>query len=737
MATPVSTKPGWRFGVFEVDTRRGELRRSGAPLKLREQSFQILIALLESHGEIVSREELRSLLWPSDTFVDFDHSLNTAMMKLRDVLGDSTEAPIYIETVPKRGYRFIAPVSARVVLSDQIAKAEAEIELPQNEAIVAPPAANPVVVPGSHHRFRVMVAMFGILLIVVTATLVFLRTRPLLVPARGDRGPSSGYRIDSVTTARGSFIDPAITPDGRDVAYAWNGGEGDHFDIYVQRIGSPIAYARHVYKERLRRLSCWSPDQREIAFTRCDGTNDGVYIVAALGGPIRKLTGTSCQYDTPSRVAWLTDSRMLMIDRCPASGLHGLAIFSMDTGEKRCIADFGPSEWDRRFMYSLSPNQTTIAFFPAWDSPICKLYTAPISGGSPHLIVEDKSGGCGDIMWTSDGASIVFRSDRTKFSSLWRVPASGGRFQPESVYPAMGSYSKDGRRFVFTEQLNGEPHAVWRADLASPGGKLLDNRKVIATQFSELDAQPSPDGAHLVWASRRALVEELWTGNANGENLLQLTHLNSYSGTPRWSPDGKWIAFDSSTPGGPQIYVIDVEGRNLRVITQGRYMNVVPSWSRDAKSIYFSSIRSGNKEIWKHSLDSGNEIQLTTHGGFNPFESFDGQTVYFSKFDEAGIWSVPSNGGKETLVLEGRPQVLYWGHWALTRPGIYFLNADADSSARIEFYDFATRRISPVLFIEKNVPYGQPSLGATEDGKTIYYTQLDRQSVIKMMEFSP
>ncbi len=132
---------------------------------------------------------------------------------------------------------------------------------------------------------------------------------------------------------------------------------------------------------------------------RCDGTNDGIYIVPALGGRT-KTDRHQLPIRPPSRVAWLTDSRMLMIDRCPASGLHGLAIFSMDTGEKRCIADFGPSEWDRRFMYSLSPNQTTIAFFPAWDSPICKLYTAPISGGSPHLIVEDKSGGCGDIMWT-------------------------------------------------------------------------------------------------------------------------------------------------------------------------------------------------------------------------------------------------------------------------------------------------------------------------------------------------
>ncbi|MDE3188832.1 MAG: winged helix-turn-helix domain-containing protein [Acidobacteriota bacterium] len=101
----------WRFGVFEVDARRVELRRSGIPLKIREQSFRILLILLEHAGEIVTREELRQVLWPSDTFVDFDHSLNTAVMKLRDVLGDSAEAPIYIETIPKRGYRFVAPVT--------------------------------------------------------------------------------------------------------------------------------------------------------------------------------------------------------------------------------------------------------------------------------------------------------------------------------------------------------------------------------------------------------------------------------------------------------------------------------------------------------------------------------------------------------------------------------------------------------------------------------------------------
>jgi TolB-like protein/DNA-binding winged helix-turn-helix (wHTH) protein len=97
--------------VFRVDTRKLELRRNGVPVRVREQSFKVLVYLLEHGGELVGREDLRRVLWPADTFVDFDQSLNTAMMKLRDALGDVADAPVYIETIPKRGYRFIAPIS--------------------------------------------------------------------------------------------------------------------------------------------------------------------------------------------------------------------------------------------------------------------------------------------------------------------------------------------------------------------------------------------------------------------------------------------------------------------------------------------------------------------------------------------------------------------------------------------------------------------------------------------------
>src|ERR1700758_2973077 len=116
-----------RFGVFEADMEAGELRKHGLRLKLSEQPFQILAMLVARPGEVVSREVLRERLWPSDTFVDFDHGLNNAVMRLREVLGDSSDHPRFIETLPRRGYRFIAPVEIK----------NAPSESPAQEAVAA------------------------------------------------------------------------------------------------------------------------------------------------------------------------------------------------------------------------------------------------------------------------------------------------------------------------------------------------------------------------------------------------------------------------------------------------------------------------------------------------------------------------------------------------------------------------------------------------------------------------
>jgi TolB-like protein/DNA-binding winged helix-turn-helix (wHTH) protein/Tfp pilus assembly protein PilF len=143
MATPARPGHIWRFGVYEVDTRRAELRRDGIPLKLRDQSLLVLTTLLEHAGDVVTREELHRVLWPSDVFVDFDHGLSMAILKLREALNDSVNKPRYIETVPKRGYCFIAPVTRLAGSADQ---PESPVTAPE-----AGPTATPVA-PSARRR---------------------------------------------------------------------------------------------------------------------------------------------------------------------------------------------------------------------------------------------------------------------------------------------------------------------------------------------------------------------------------------------------------------------------------------------------------------------------------------------------------------------------------------------------------------------------------------------------------
>ena len=135
----------YKFDSFEADLRAAELRRNGMRLKLQLQPFQVLVALLERPKEVVTRDELRQRLWPQDTFVDFDHGLNTAMVKLRDVLGDSATSPKYIETIAKRGYRFLGTPEAVLDQPPPLAPTPPVIE-PQLPPQIIPQAAPPAMV---------------------------------------------------------------------------------------------------------------------------------------------------------------------------------------------------------------------------------------------------------------------------------------------------------------------------------------------------------------------------------------------------------------------------------------------------------------------------------------------------------------------------------------------------------------------------------------------------------------
>src|SRR5262249_3450377 len=259
-----------RFGDFEADLRTQELRRRGIKLRLPNQSFVVLSMLLERPGELVTREQLRERLWPGDTFVEYDQGLNAAVNRLREALGDSADRPRFIETLPRRGYRFLGTTeipSRNFGSSGTLIQSANEIS----------PVASPTVVgsaggmPGrpidesaeSTHRRKTR----RILWLTAGASAVVLGF--LLYTLKRPTTPSRivAAKAIPVTSLPGQETSPTLSPDGSQIAFAWNGqtNSASGFDLYVKTVGSE-RMLRLTSKPARRISAAWSPDGSQIAF---------------------------------------------------------------------------------------------------------------------------------------------------------------------------------------------------------------------------------------------------------------------------------------------------------------------------------------------------------------------------------------------------------------------------------------------------------------------------------------
>jgi DNA-binding winged helix-turn-helix (wHTH) protein len=315
----------FRFGIFEVDPTRGELRKHGSRIRLQEQPFQILVYLLDRAGELVSRDELCHKVWPPDTFVDFEQGLGTAIKKLRQSLGDDADAPRYIETLPKRGYRFIAAVEKSAgrseVRPDQVSGA-----VPQ----LGPKASIPEAVakPASHYWLIGSIAMVGLALLAVA----FWLTKPEAV--------ISVAGISPVTSYPGDEREPSMSPDGRQVAFSWDGGDG-HRHIYVTLVGEqhPLRLTRDTAEDM---YPAWSPDGKQIAFIRRHAGSEGdIRLMPSIGGPERTLQRIQLGYliaASGRMMAWSPDGKWLCFtSELAPSTHHALFLLSVESGNVRPV----------------------------------------------------------------------------------------------------------------------------------------------------------------------------------------------------------------------------------------------------------------------------------------------------------------------------------------------------------------------------------------------------------------
>jgi Tol biopolymer transport system component/DNA-binding winged helix-turn-helix (wHTH) protein len=712
----------FRFGEFEV--REGEfcLVRGDETIPVEPKAFRVLLYLLRNPHRLVTKDELLDAVW-QETSVS-ENSLTRAVALLRRILGDDTREPRYIATVPTVGYRFVASVGVSN-------GTEPALEAPQQQR------------PGARRRNPLLLFISGcaVLLLVLLAA-VMRHSVDHLSPAATAFPAGHSSELLSV---HGLISLPMLSPDAREMAFIWNSGNSSS-DLYVQLIRGDRADEHPL---RLAHtdpgfLCCqsWSPDGREIAYGRCDDTGGAVYTVSALGGPSRRIADAACTYSAAGWPLWEADGKsLIMIDTCAPGTAPTLMRFMLATGKKHCMGkpEAGISGDTGTVM---SPDRTTVAFIHLFRSGAGDIYTLTLANGEVRRVTNEGKA-IWSLMWTPDSQHIVFRSSRGGLSAVWRVPARGGPIEKETMFPAVGSISTDGRRMVYRSS----PAATYfipspttakivRVDLSATGGKVLSTQDVITLGAFSEGPQLSPDESQIVFESESAnsfgFGGEIWKSLADGNDTIQLTSLGSHSGTPRWSPDGQSIAFDTRPGVHSQIYAMDADGRNQRMLIGDNSDNVTPSWSHDGKFLYYASDRTGSYQIWKRDLSTGNERQLTRRGGLGPLESYDGKTLYYCILDRGGLWAVSTTGEGERRLLDA-PHAGYWGYFAVTESGVYLL--DFTPKPTIFYYDPERRKLTTILTMSETPIDQDPGMGASRSGKTLLFAQGEASSSITMVEY--
>jgi Tol biopolymer transport system component/DNA-binding winged helix-turn-helix (wHTH) protein len=714
-----------QFGPFEADLHTHELWKYGTRIKLVGQPFEVLAILLSKPGELVTRDALRERLWPGDTFVDFNHGLNAAVNKLREALSDSADAPRYVETLPRRGYRFITPVS-RVEVTPPIPEPTVEqpaLVLPAEPvhslAFETTHKAEPEASPCRNWRPYYLAA--GVLAALLLGLFLFKRVTSV---AGGREGFSSAQRVQPLTSLTAETSEPSFSSDGNYVAFRSEGTKPQEAGIFVKAVGADQL-------EQLTRnpgdcCPVWSPDGRTIAFSRFADKTFQMYTVPAprpqngtysrshpdTAGTAERRLNTDGVVPKRGELAWSPDGKKLAF-----SGGASIYLLALDDSIAHRVTEPPPlfEDWGP----SISSDGQKLLFVRSRETGFAEeILSVPITGGEVTRITSEHAKILGPPQWSYDGQSVIFASDRNSHPALWRVSALGNETPVEindsGWYPAI---SHRGFRLAYqriTRSLN-----IWQIDWSSPEKQ----KHLLVPSTSETDQGPgpqfSPDGNKLAYMSDRSGTMEIWVSDRDGSNPFQLTAIGA-AGTPRWSPDSQAIAFDARARNGSVIYAVNLQDGTPRLLVQDDSENVCPSWSSDGHWIYFASHRTGEWQVWKVSSQGGKAVQVTAHGGHAPLPSLDGKFIFYAKTAYANpeIWQVPVEGGLERLASPLlRPAT--WASWSVVDQGIVFAGPSGNSNPAISFFDFAGRHATKLGSID-TVPFW---LAATRDGKTVAFDQ--------------
>ena len=710
------------FADFSLQAEEHLLTRNGERISLTPRAFALLVTLVENAGHLLEKERLINEVW-ADSIVE-EGNLNQTISKLRKALGEKRDDNRFIETVPRVGYRFIAPVEVvngtERRTNGHAGKLESPVQengfLHEREKNGSKVYEGPKKADKDQKRGWLFFGLaIGLLLISLIGLYVWRNWESI---ARSKPDGSTLYEPVRLTSDPSDENMPRWTQDGR-IRY---------FRILENRnYESWVMDADGSNKTRFQDLpnlqfGFWSPDGTKVLFSKPDDSSS-LYLANADG------TGETVMPFATGRCDWSPDSKQIVYYKkatSEASSNPDIFVYSTESRENRNLTNHPDFEADPTF----SPDGKQIAFVSTRDGN-AEIYLVDNDGSNVRRLTNHPAWDNHPV-FSPDGTQLAFTSDRERETSDVYIMSADGRGEAVNLTPwdkssesiQAGGWSPDGTKLAIISDRNGNE------DIYSISAEAIRPTKVLADERSDLhDASYSPDGRQIVYrADLKDKTVELRVFDVETNQHRMLLRSEYPEIVPRWSPDGAWIAFQNRTDGNSEIWLIKPDGSGLKNLTNNPAKDVSPSWSPDAKQIVFASNRDGNFGIFQlYAMNADgtdqHRIYYSNASSNLPSWSPDSREIIFENDKEDNrrgnfeIFSIEPGSGKTEKRLTFRRR--FDGHPVLSPNGeriAFVSNLDGNSEIYVMSRDGTNLRRITRNTAEDLSPHWSP------DGKSLLFT---------------